>query len=465
MSLLRLLPRGMATAAFAVLIGRVVGAGFVFLIWSVLLPRILDEREFGQFIGVAAKIFLVALVAMLGQQEAVVRFVSKALALHGPAAGERASKSSLAWVGAGLLFALVPTAWLIAGDVPEIRWYLLWFVLAAGGIAIQSVLGETLRGYHRLGMASLVSGGTMGGPLSNFLFAGACCVPLLLKIQADIDRVMIAYVVAIWIPIPVSLAMLWYVWKQPEDPESRAEQRHSDVSEKESTASDILWVGVLLMLTQLLAYWLAQGDILIADWLWPKDSAEASSKAAYFAARRLVLFAAMPSQIMSMSIMARISDQNARRQTRELQHSLQSAALAAAVVATPFLIVLLSFSGLILALVYGRESYREGALALQILCVGHLGLIAFGNPLPALAMGGHAREALIINLLSALVLAVLGPCSAMYFGTNGLAIVASGSFLLQNFLGWILVKRQMAVWSHPALSLGDSKSNVSLPGP
>lgn len=459
MSLLRLLPRGMATAAFAVLVGRVAGAGFAFLIGSILLPRILDEREFGQFIGVQTKVFLVALIAMLGQQEAVVRFVSKSLALHGPAAGERVSKISLALMGLGLLLLLVPASWLMPGDA-EIGRYLLWFVLAAGGVAVQSVLGETLRGFHRLGMASMVSGGTMGGPLSNLLFAMACCVPLVMRTHADINQVMGAYVAAIWIPVPLSVALLWYVWRHPERDEKQSPEQQRAIGDKESTSSDIFWVGITLMATQLLAYWLAQGDILIADWLWPKDSSEASMKAGYFAARRLVLFAAMPSQIMSMSIMARISDQQARKQTRELQNSIQSAALAAAVIAAPFLVVLFAFPGSILSVVSGSEAYAAGAFALRVLCIGHLALVAFGNPLPALTMGGHAREALIVNLLSAMVLVVVGPWSAKHFGPDGLAVVASGSFVLQNLLGWILVKRQLGVWSHPAIPAAVFARNV-----
>lgn len=443
----------MAWGALAVLAGRIAGAGLGFLIASVLVPRILSTEDFSHFIPAQTSIYLAALIVMLGQHEVVVRFASRMLALHGSDAARRTSQNSLLWIVIGALVLILPVTLVLAREGTAMVQYPVLFALAVVGIALQTGLGEMLRGHHRLGLASMVSGGTTGGPVSNLLFVIACAAAVLLSFKMTFPSVIFIYVVAIWIPIPLTAWMMHRTWAEiATDPGTNVptpNRTATNESEPEPTFFELGKAGLMLMASQLLAYWLALGDILIAESMW--SDSDASKLASYGAARRLVLFAAMPSQIMSMSILAKISEQQATGKVGQLQKSVQTAALAAAAVAVPFLVLLMGIPGTLLGFVYGASDFASAAPALQAICIGHLALVAFGNPLPVLVMTGRARAAVMVNLVSAGLLVVAGPWAARTYGPTGLATAAGASFLLQNLLGWVLVKSMVGIWSHPGL--------------
>ena len=63
-----------------------------------------------------------------------------------------------------------------------------------------------------------------------------------------------------------------------------------------------------------------------------------------------------------------------------------------------------------------------------------------------LVLTGHARLALMVNVLSAALILVGGSIAAKSFGPSGLAMFAAITIILQSFLHCWLTRRFVGVW-------------------
>jgi O-antigen/teichoic acid export membrane protein len=207
--------------------------------------------------------------------------------------------------------------------------------------------------------------------------------------------------------------------------------------------------GTVLLLN-LLAFVSEQIDIWIGEGLLPP-----SALGMYGVAKRSMLLTAMPVQMAMLTIIATIPRLHAQRKLSDLQALMRGAAGLAAVPSLTALALLVAFPEQALYVLFGG-SYAGAAGMIRIMAVGNLVLILSGNPINILALTGRHRTVLVVNLLSASVIAIGGPLAAIWFGGYGLAGTSAAALALQNALLWWLARRQSGVWTHvgiPSLRL------------
>jgi O-antigen/teichoic acid export membrane protein len=208
-----------------------------------------------------------------------------------------------------------------------------------------------------------------------------------------------------------------------------------------STAG-LVGLGLPLMLVQLLAFVIQQGDLWMVQW-----SCTLQEVGLYNAARRLLLVAAMPVQISMFSVLSTIPDLAARGKLVELERVLRSASTLTAVVALPVLVLLLLVPGAALTLLFG-DSYGEAVGPLIVLSLGYVVMVLLGNPIHVLTMTGRHRAALAINLGCGIALVVGAILAGRYCGLLGIAAAVSASLTFQSAAAWWTVRCQIGVRTH-----------------
>jgi O-antigen/teichoic acid export membrane protein len=109
--------------------------------------------------------------------------------------------------------------------------------------------------------------------------------------------------------------------------------------------------------------------------------------------------------------------------------------------------LLILFPGPILSF-FLRDSYSQAGSMVVVLAAGYLVLTLSGNPQQVLTMTGRHRAVLAVNLLSALVLVIVGIVGAAFFGAAGLAAGSAASLIVQNGVLWWLARRELGIWTH-----------------
>jgi len=441
--------------AAAVVLSRLVGIASNVLL-TLILARTLPEGELRDYSLFISFLSVGAIFAAFGQNEAALRFIAEHLSLGDPGSSGRywraarviALCSSL--VAAALVCGfLTIDDWRLAESIRPAILYLTMF----GGVTLlawQMVAAESLRGYQQVGLASLFSGGLAGGPISSFLLlvitAGMAVTGTL-----TLERVLLAYVGAIAITLPIPLYLLQ---KQNAIPISATSNIEGTFSQ---AASTLLSVGSVLMLTQLLSYALQSADLWVGGALLQNDK---ESLDYYYAAKRLVLLIAMPVQMATLTVISSIPDLYAQRKLSELQKLLQTTALVASIPSLIAALPLLLIPEWTLSVIL-KERFVAAAPSLQILVIGYIVLVVTGNPQQALTMTGYHRVAMAVNLVACGLLFGLGYWMTQNWGIRGLAFAATVSLSAQNLLLWGLARRLTGVWTHVSFaSLLPSKEAV-----
>jgi O-antigen/teichoic acid export membrane protein len=418
---------------------RVVGIGAT-LASNILAARLLGPAQFGAYLVVTTVLALGGLVGMVGLNEAALRFISENLAL------ERFTLAR-AYLRRALLITAVASAvsafaiavgfeiFILATGRHQQPLLLVVIALGVALLAWQQVGAELARAYGDLRLASLFSGGQTGGPLSNLLFLAGLGMAVLAA--GSIDATLAASVVvgSLCLTCPLVYLGLWNTSQK----QVMADARPRLSSEQ---SRELLAVGGVLLINQLLAFVTQQLDLWLAGGLLSQESL-----GLYGAAKRGLLMAAMPVQMAMLTIVSTIPRLHAQARTAELERVMRRAATAAAIPALLALAALTIFPRQILSAVFGG-SYGGAEVTLIVLALGHYVLVLSGNPQHVLTMTGRHRAVLGVNFISAIVLIVVGVAGARAFGAPGLAAGSAASLAVQNGLLWWLARRELGIWTH-----------------
>jgi O-antigen/teichoic acid export membrane protein len=421
---------------------------------NILAARLLGPAQFGTFLLVTTVIALGSLLAMAGLNEAGLRFIAESLALGNSGRAEAYLRRTLTIAAVTSAAAsVVVTGGLVVvlalASRPAEPFMLL---IVAAGIALlawQQLGAELIRAHGDLRLASLFSGGQAGGPASNLLFLGGLAVVALVTTQLDATRSIGIAVASLCVTCPILYYGLW-----------RKCRRHGTVHAAEIKLSplqnrELLTVGGVLLLNQLLAFATQQLDLWLAGGLLSQESL-----GLYGAAKRSLLLAAMPVQMAMLTIVSTIPWLHAQSRTKELERVLRNAATLAAIPSLVALGALTIFPGQILGMVFGG-SYSGAKATLVVMSLGHHILVLSGNPQHVLALTGRHRLVLIVNLASAAVLSIVGVAAGRIFGAPGLAAGAAISLAFQNGVLWWLARRELGIWTH----VGVLDTNLRAPAP
>jgi O-antigen/teichoic acid export membrane protein len=426
-----------------VILGRSSGIGITMLV-NMLLAHWLSPEEFGDFLLLSSVLALASVLATVGLNTAIVRFVSESMGRGDIARARQAMRLVMAVAAvtisgvaalAALAMAYFDTSVL---GLPADPGLVPMAVTALVLLAMLQLIAEACRSLHELRMATLFSGGQTGGLLSNLVFLVLIAAGMVVGKPSFLTAVALN-LTAMALSLPLAILGLWRTVRE------RLVATAPQHTTATLTAGQLLAYSLPLLLIQLLTFATTQGDLWIAG-IWCRHD----QLALYGAARRLILLVAMPLQMLNLTVVALIAELHSQGRTRDLERMLRGAASLAAWPSAGAIVLLTLAGGPILELLFGPY-FRQAALPLGILAVGQLFLVCAGSSSWALSMTGHQLGSLLISLISALALAVIGAWSARNFGILGLSITSSSVIALQSICLWLLAKKLVGVWTHPAL--------------
>jgi len=439
-------PRMPRRGAAWVVAGRTLGIATTVLV-NVVLARWLTPDDFGLFLLISSGLGFASVLAMFGQSMAVVRFVPESLGRGDVTRARQAlwlicCVSSVTICSAAALLALGVAFWGSAlfglSDVPVL------VPMAAVGVmllALSQLTAEALRGLHELRLASLFSGGQAGGLLSSVLF--------LLLIAAGVVLLKPSFATALGLNLlAMAMSLPLAVYGLVRVARSRlADAQPAATTTSPVTLKELLHFCLPMLLIQLLTAVSTQADLWIAGANCPHNQL-----ALYGAARRVMLLVSMPLQMVNLTVIASIAQLYSQRRLREIQSLLREAASWAAWPSIAAIAVLIVAGGPVLELLFGSY-FGQAATPLRVLAIGQLFMVCAGAAGHALEMTGRQVCSLLVNVVDVLAIVLLGSWAANHYGILGLATVSTCVVALHSVLAWVLARRLVGVWTHPALRL------------
>jgi O-antigen/teichoic acid export membrane protein len=201
-----------------------------------------------------------------------------------------------------------------------------------------------------------------------------------------------------------------------------------------------------MLLLQMLTFLSTQADLWIAGAYCP-----AAEVPLYGAAQRLTIALSLPLVMANQSVVARIAALHALGRKAELERVSRTGAALAAIPTLAALGVLLCWPRGVLGAAFG-DHYAAAAVPAAILALGQLVNVWSGTCGLTLAMTGHHRAALAVNVVAALALFGVGPLAARAEGMVGLAIVSAAVLAGRNLALVLLARRLIGVWTHVPIS-------------
>lgn len=452
---LQRLPR----AALWVFFGRGLGIGST-LLATIFLPRLLAPRELGELTTVLSVITFAAIVAQLGLGHTCVRFLAESLVSHDLGRIRRTLRLALSLLVGASLFTCGLTALLLAlfGEsllhLTNVAWLIPLAAVLILLMAWQQFAAESLRGLHELRWASLLSGGTFGGPLPVLLFLGLLAL-LAARSQPTISATLACQIVGSGVSLVVSILCLratvrFVCQSGSASPESLLRPQLS------TTLESLLHVAVPMAVFHFFIMVLQTADVWMAAFHFPQEEV-----AIYGVARRYMVLLCIPTQLAINTVISSIPDLYTRGQVTVLQTLLRRTATLTAIATILASILCVLAGGWFMGMLSGSY-YQRAATSLAILSLGQIVVSLAGSGGMTLAMTGRQRAAMWICCSSAAVLCLVGPFAARYWGIEGIAASAAGALAWQATLEWIVCRRLTGIWTHADFSAASLRSLVEL---
>jgi O-antigen/teichoic acid export membrane protein len=127
-----------------------------------------------------------------------------------------------------------------------------------------------------------------------------------------------------------------------------------------------------------------------------------------------------------------------------LERAARKSALIILIASIPIFIVFLLFAKQIVTTVFG-DAYLGSALPLQVLSIGHLIALIFGDPLSILNMSGNQKATLRITIYALIINVLLNTILIPEFGIVGAAAATSFSFVLLRLSGFYYVWLRLGI--------------------
>jgi len=414
------------------------GLGAVFgLVVNGLLARLLDPDTLGTYFLMFSLAAFGAQISNLGMEKAVVRTVSAGLGTNRPGMARAATRLAFT---IGSIGALVVAAVIVVGLGGFLARNVYRSELMSGGIvfaagwliamALQTLVGETFRGFQRFGLATLFRGLSVD-ILSVVVFG-------LLWLRNARPTLAQAVLLTVGVTAVSALAGGFLIWTRV-----RSLGRDGHLMPRE-----MLSIGWPLVVTNALNFTLGTG----VD-LWVLGAfRSAADVAVYGAAFRLVFFVATPFIIASQVVPPIIAELHAQGRKHDLESSLREVATIAGIPAVAVLLAFLLFGAPIMGIVYG-DFFRQGATVLAILSVARLYAVCTGNSGSMLMMTGHQKTMMGITAISAAIAITAELLAVRPFGMVGVAVATASAQVIQNTLQLVYGKLRVGIWTHVELSL------------
>lgn len=414
------------------LLGGKIVAGFGLFATNVVLARALTPAEYGAYAIGFSVLVIAAMLAQLGLNIGVVRFVAAGLAtksfgrvrgtlrlvaILGLAAAAAAAVILSLWPGA-YLFGTVLNVPMLAALTPLVG---IWVFL----YAVKDTAIEGLRAFERMGWYALLSGAFTNASL--LIAFGAL---LLLGVDLDLRGALVVSALC-WV-LPALLAF-WRLGREY----ARLPPGQGTLGSRELLSASIPAMGTFVL-------FFLQGYAPI----WIVSATRTPEETAILAAiMRLQEIGILPLSVVYSLSGPVIASHFAQRNTVELERICRIFATIGAVPYLLFMIALALPGDRLFAAIFGPE-YAAGYIPLLIFCGQRLVGAWGGVSHVALVMTGHQRAGLWISIASTLVLLVGGMLATPLYGLEGMGAVAVAAVTMRTIASWVVLKRHVGIATH-----------------
>ncbi len=417
------------------------------LISSALLARLLTPQALGTYFLAYSILNVGTSLGALGLTGTVVRLVAEGMGLNLFGRVRRVIDVAL---GVGTLGALsVGLAYFLFGDDLAKAVFNAPALAAITGLVagwlvvstLQSLLGETFRGFHDIRLASIL-GGQVGGGTTGVatlaLVTASLLVLWLVNGQATLATVVL---LAICSGAATTLVAGWLLHRRVTrlPPQTPDEGRKADPKKVLREAISISWPLLIVTFIMMVR---TNGDIWTLGAFLPQEDL-----ALYGAANRLVSMVTMPMAIVTAVAPPLIAEMYSQGRREDLEHALRNTATLTGIPALLASMVCIFFAGPILGLVYGNY-YREGAVVLALLSIGLLASVLAGSCGIVLSYTGHQKTQMVITIATSAATLIAMLATAGPYGIVGVAMSKTAGQVLQNGIVLLVVKQKTGMWTH-----------------
>jgi O-antigen/teichoic acid export membrane protein len=404
------------------------------LVVNSLLTRTMPPQSVGVYFLAVSIVTFAATAGRAGLNQAVIRLIARAESDRTAVAGVWVrtalvvAAATAAAASAFLVFVAVPPLASTVFNSPRLAQIGVLLGCWSFFEALRLVASEALRGFGRIGAATL-----LGDAGRQVLFGATLSAAFLATGGLTLDLVVGSAIASAAVVLVVAL---WLLRARLAQPSSAATW---------SMASKTLRVSLPIMVTSLALLAVTLGDVWLAGILLPD-----ADVGVYAATARLVLLVLFPLHISNVVLSPVVARLYARRQISDLERAVRVGATVAALPTVAIVGTLLLYGGPILGLVYG-DAYRDGAAVLRILACGQIVNALAGVCGQVLLMTGHQRTMMRVTVLGGALFFPAGALAGGWFGSEGLAAVSALTAVGTNVTLWILVRRNLGVWTHATL--------------
>jgi O-antigen/teichoic acid export membrane protein len=409
-----------ASLAFIV---RIFGAGAGFLM-SLVIARSLSPEESGLFFLGFAVFSVLATLSTLGLNTAFVRFVGAYSAENNWAIVNgifiKGLKSSflVSIIVMGLLFF---SSYPIGDQLfnkPQLANVLSVFAFAVPSYAVFLIVGFAFQGLHRPIVSVFLQNISC-----QLLVIIALLGTLFFNFSINAEYVALMFTGSAIFTSLFAL-MFWFLRKEAKGPRDYSQTFALINSAKP------LW---LMMVMAMLVQWVGQ---LIAGIYAPAE------ELAYFSvAQRTAMLTSFVLIAVNLVAAPRFAASAKQGKTAELRSTSLFCSRIMIVLATPVLIIMLSFPKFFMGL-FGPE-YKQAAPLLQILVLGQFINVVTGSVGFLLNMTGHEKDMRNVVFLSGPLALVLSLILVPLYGVTGAAVATSIALASQNLLAVYKVKQRL----------------------
>lgn len=300
---------------------------------------------------------------------------------------------------------------------------------------LQILLGEILRGFQDIRLATIFGSMLLGGGLAT----GVLLFVVLSLIWLEQGQTTLSTVLLIVVGSSFLIVMFaaWTVRRKLNSLPNRANDQNQI---KFRELWDVAWP---LLITNLTLFIVSQAGLWILGVFRTSEDI-----AVYGAATRLVLLVSLPLAIVNAIVPPFIAEMNAQGKKREMEQKIRALTTLAGIPAFAALAGFIFLGGATLDLVFG-DYYRNGAAILAILSIGYMANVWTGSCGMVLAMTGYQKAVMSVAIVASIVTVLVGIATVVPFGAVGVAVATSLGLILQNTVMWLVAKSKVGVWTHP----------------
>jgi O-antigen/teichoic acid export membrane protein len=409
---------------------------------NVLVARALSPSDVGAYFVIVNLVAILALVSMLGLNQAVVRGVSEAMTRGRPAAAGAVVRSSLVFTGIASL--ALGVVYLLAGQAighhvfgsAPIAAASAWIALFIPVTAFRLLVPEAFRGFTDIKWATI-----LGDAATNVTLALALATIVVGGWKTSLTQVLV-----ISIFLSAALVVLSV---------GRLRVKVGPLGIDPGGGRTLLGIALPLLATNLSWNLMVQIDTIMLGIF-----RSGGDVAYYVAGSRLAALLLVP-LLIGMSFLAPlITELWTQQRFHDLERLLRTMSTATGLASGVGLLALALLGPWALTFLFG-DFYRRGGTVLLVLAASSFLTSMGGYCGLALMMAGEQMAAMLITMFVAVVTIAGTAVAADTAGALGVAIAMACGVTLQNVLTLVVVRARLGIWAYPDLSLKGMRSPVA----